>query len=669
MYATHPDGKRLSFSFDLSRLQDDLPLSVYGLLANLPENGPSSKLTSLDALPVQYKLAMSRIAGVGSHELFGEKTEMATSVCNDAFKLDHLFAQYENDAVINFQLKKKDDLDPHLSSKDTVHYVKIAGPPYFVSDYNKKRPTGLMELAVTVQLVDLIWVDETYAFVGDPYWWENQYLCHILTSLEQRSGKRATLDRVLYSLPLPHNQERSYGSMVKYRDDLKGETGLVALADIDDPGVDAMLLGPDQNKHLVRPGMGVIFECTLGALMSMQSYIDAKLDPQRKYHIDGNMMNYSLIYGSVLGFADALVDDESNEVGIVIRVHLCNETTPEWLLSKMNGSFLIQTNLEVTISSRHLIATFSIWPAALFQSSCVSLNWGSFLINDRVVVGHLQISLTGEGQGLETDGGDGESFAAPAYILGPKTLEPLLQMLAGRASLELMRIKPLQPWQCLNYIHKQNELMNLCAYACPHSHLLYLRRCFEQFCRDKAQLIKTPTKQRTFHPNIPGKVLIELLYPNCTPRTTSVLVANMAISISFHDPKSLNKMFERNMAEFDYRSEGYGVVALTGPITFKWEFCTSEDGSQSAEGKVSVTVFGWADMDRFGKGTIKGCQDPTVSATNIASKKRSLVSQESLAEDSGERQHFMMVQQKLVRANAKAWKKEGNGDEESDASL
>ena len=52
-------------------------------------------------------------------------------------------------------------------------------------------------------LRDLIWADNNLVFVGPTYVWHDQYLCDISISKDSKSGKRATLDKLLYLKPVP----------------------------------------------------------------------------------------------------------------------------------------------------------------------------------------------------------------------------------------------------------------------------------------------------------------------------------------------------------------------------------------------------------------------------------------------------------------------------------
>jgi len=129
----------------------------------------------------------------------------------DVLGLDHLFAQYKA-GVIPFQVMHRGQLDPKLIPGDHVYFEKIHGEPYFIGDFNRKKPTGQMDLAATVMLRDLLWADSEFLFVGPLYYWHDQYLSEIRTRKEPRN---ATLNRLLYDQPVPIGV--IYGDVVSYQ--------------------------------------------------------------------------------------------------------------------------------------------------------------------------------------------------------------------------------------------------------------------------------------------------------------------------------------------------------------------------------------------------------------------------------------------------------------------
>ena len=287
----------------------------------------------------------------------------------DVLKLDHLDEQYEDhQQELPFQLMHRSQLSSKLCQDDLVYFEKIHDHPYFIGDFNKARPTGEMDLAVTIMLRDLVWVDSEFFFAGPTYYWHDQYLSEIVVRNE---GRRATLERLLYKQPVP-GLEVLYGDVVSYHAGESPEVELLALSEVSRASNNARIAGPD--RLIVREGMGVVFETPLW------------MTCKRPF--------LTRIYGFVIAFQDDTRDvaDPRYPVHIKIRVHLSKENIPTWLLSetRLKGSDLLQTNLELTISEFYLAGVFSIWPPCLFQGTCVP-GPSEEHINDRIVVGHLQI--------------------------------------------------------------------------------------------------------------------------------------------------------------------------------------------------------------------------------------------------------------------------------------
>ena len=119
----------------------------------------------------------------------------------DVLSMNHLTEQYCEETTLSFQLMHRSQLDSELCTEDRVHFDSMHDSPFFIGDFNKKRPTGQMELAATVMLRDLIWAYNNIVFVSPTYYWHDQFLSTFSISKESKSGKRVTLDRLLYLKP------------------------------------------------------------------------------------------------------------------------------------------------------------------------------------------------------------------------------------------------------------------------------------------------------------------------------------------------------------------------------------------------------------------------------------------------------------------------------------
>lgn len=153
----------------------------------------------------------------------------------------------------------------------------------------------------------------------------------------------------------------------------------------------------------------------------------------------------------------------------------------------------------------------------------------------------------------------------------------------------------------------------------PAAYMRPLYHAFQKFCRDKAvKEVKKISNNRTFQPPVPGRAVMAML--RCLPRGNlqCLSLENMIFTVAVSTPSFLDSIFGREVSKFDFRSEGYGIIQLHGPIYFKWEMCTSEDGSGPLEGIMSVSVGGWTSLDRNGTGIIKECFEPQQAKKRLA---------------------------------------------------
>jgi hypothetical protein len=143
---------------------------------------------------------------------------------------------------------------------------------------------------------------------------------------------------------------------------------------------------PRNPVNVVRRGMGVVFDLPV----YLRPAVDARTS--NKEFLDR-------IFGVILSFKKSL--DDRYPVNITIGLHLAAENIPDWLLSRVEGGHLLQTNHEMTISERFMTGVFSIWPAVLYQGICVPGAEQSRSVNDLVVTGHVDIHLKSKGKGSE----------------------------------------------------------------------------------------------------------------------------------------------------------------------------------------------------------------------------------------------------------------------------
>jgi hypothetical protein len=409
-------------------------------------------------------------------------------------KFDHLLEQYPDEhAPIEFDIMHKRELDERMSNSDAVHFVAVDGAPYFIGDFNRARPTGVLELAATVILRDIIWIDEEFVMTGPKYFWNYQYLDEIRISHESRSRARATLQRILYDQPwqnicddeadlsLPDQQleeqfhRTTLGDLVHYR--CGGRyVDMQALEVASRPTDEVYIVGP--GRHVARRGMGAVFDFPIW----LRSAINSSVIPSSTPFLDR-------VYGCIIGFTKSA--DPQNSVNITIAVHLDKDNIPSWLLSRVNDAHLLQTNREMTISERFITGVFSIWPPSLYQGMCAPGHNSDVHVNDRVVIGHLDICMRdmgpdSEASRLSSSAGDADAsgrdsdsgsitsnFGYREEGGGPLRLYPhvrdmidfLVAMHDSRAIVKVSAVNPLRASCALQCLHDQDMLFNQVAFS------------------------------------------------------------------------------------------------------------------------------------------------------------------------------------------------------------
>jgi hypothetical protein len=190
------------------------------------------------------------------------------------------------------------------------------------------------------------------------------------------------------------------------------------------------------------------------------------------------------VYGCIIRFNKS--SDPRNPVNITIALHLDRENLPPWLLSRVTNAHLLQTNLEWTISESFLSGVFSIWPPSLYQGMCAPGYDSDEHVNDRVVVGHIDIqmrdmepdseeSLHGSSAGdagqSDCDSDSMSITSSFAYREGgvgkirlvrhvEKMIEKLVAMHNGRAVVQVSVVNPLRASCALACLHDQDSLFN-----------------------------------------------------------------------------------------------------------------------------------------------------------------------------------------------------------------
>jgi hypothetical protein len=504
-----PYSKRLQFVLEGIHLDSGRNLNI--VIRNDPESAPNGLLSILQHMPAVQQCSLAAFAecfgasGQACAQALGKvigdpaflKKHNIVAGPSTVLRFDHLVEQYPDESTpIEFVVMHKSELDERMSKLDSVYFVAIDGAPYFIGDFNRARPTGVLELAATVKMRDIIWLDEENVIAGPEYFWHYQYLDDIGTHNDALSKTQATLQRVLYDQPLNHfsidNADLKYnpsfhdgqlqerldrtnlGDVVKYR---RGGryVDMLALEVASRPTHEVFIVGP--GRHVARRGMGAVFDLPIW----LRSAIDT-------LKISSSASFLDRVFGCITGFKKS--SDPRNPVNITIAVHLDKENLPPYMLSRLTNAHLLQTNREMTISERFLTGVFSIWPASLYQGMCAPGQNSDLHVNDRVVIGHIKISVITSirdmGPVLEEakisrlagdleDASDSDSIASEiAYREegGPLRLYPhvremidfMVAMHERRAVVEISVVHPLRANCALECLHDQSVLFNQVAF-------------------------------------------------------------------------------------------------------------------------------------------------------------------------------------------------------------
>ena len=438
------------------------PATMITAFSQLKENETSLHALA-NVLPEYYAKPMARILGDQS---FRERHEIpASQVFNVAhwwrqytdevsfqvLSFKHLIEQYTDEIQpLQFEVMRREQLDPKLSPSDVVHFVRVDDAPYLIGDFNKTSPTGVLEPAVVVELRDLIWLDPDHAIVGPPYDWKDQYICDISVSAEAKSGSRDTLRRILYDQPVEGLAGITLGDVVDYRD--RGRPADLQI-------LKAAQVGKKPEVHLAGP-RGLVVREGMGALFRMPVEV-ANISPL-----------LTQIYGRIVGFKRT--GDLEGSLIIQIEVYLGKNNLPSWLLSRLNASQQLQTNHRLAISEQYLEGVFLYWPACLLQGTCAPcVREGQ--AHDKVVVGHLQILRgtkirpAGEADdgetGSDSELSEGASITSSSFrdldVKGSevnKMLKPLVGLFKGENRSEIRAVARLRTNCVLQFFAQQEKI-------------------------------------------------------------------------------------------------------------------------------------------------------------------------------------------------------------------
>ena len=465
--------------FVLAGIHKDSDRMLHIVVRNDPKYAPHNLLSMIQHMPAAQQCSLAAFAecyaesgptcaqAVG--KILGDpdfRTKYGIAPGSSTIlKFDHLTEQYPDpSAPIQFNVMHKDELCDRLEKSDAVHFVEIDGSPYFLGDYMNARPTGILDLAATMKMRDIVWLDVNHVLAGPEYYWE-QYLNEIRTSYESYSRTRATIQRLL------QNRPSTVGDAVHYSYEGKC-VDMQALEIASRPSHEVYIVGP--GRFVVRPGMGIVFDFPIWLRAACK--------------VPSNPEFLDQVHGVITSFSKS--SDPRNPVNITIALHLSSQNLPSHLLSRLNDSHLLQTNRQMTISEIFVTGVFSLWPANMIQGTCAP---NETSLHDRAVMGHIDIhendlgpdsehSQLGSLIGHDVDDRDSDSQSITSEYavrdargvlrqeLLPhvrKMIEPLLGIYNGRYKVEIFPIHPLPAKCALGCLRAQDDLFNPSQVAFP----------------------------------------------------------------------------------------------------------------------------------------------------------------------------------------------------------
>ncbi len=446
---------------------------------------------------------------------------------------------------------------------DRIIVTKILGPPYLQGDHLAVNPKGAVDFALSALLHDSVWIDDDLCLVSPEYPWHKLYMAERGAATIYQACLGSTV-----RFGMGHDTRTYAESGTKYK--ATASAPFRALAEVGGQNQNATLALVGRNSTFLRAGMGVIAEPPIAELL--------QLGP----------VDFEQIYGSV-------TEIDTHSGYITIRLLLNREQLPEYVLTKLAGNELLQTNLTLKVPFHWVTGSFNLWPSLLYQAECIPQVLGmnsASRFHGRVVLCDLQIHLDGDGVSSIRQG---DTMA---------TLDVFEKLKSGQLAMTLSRLKPFTPATALSYLVCMNEMRGglsppAFAYATHLGHTL------TAFARGKAEHARTAKEPLTFRPQMPGNAMMELLYRVVGPeqRNVSVRNGNMLVEVSNLD--SLRNVFGCTPARFDLRSEGQGIIEFHGPFVFKWSMYDTTDPWGPLSGSVSISVGAFTEYSRMGTEVIK----------------------------------------------------------------
>jgi hypothetical protein len=312
--------------------------------------------------------------------------------------------------------------------------------------------------------------------------------------------------------------------------------------------------------------------------------------------------NIENVYGSA-------VDIDAVSSTITIRLLVCQENLPEYVIGQLGPNELLQTNVVLTVPFDWVAGSFRVWPPQLFQADCIPQNEsceGSRFLG-RIVVADMQIHMDGE-----NSCGDGTDTEA--------SFEMFTKLAKGDFPLTLSRLKPFPAQAALAFLYHTHELEGgLSPPASAYRGIL--GHALTDFARKKAEHARSSKDPHSFRPDMPGRALMEMLYRYLAPEEREISISNGNMMVKVRNLNALGPVFAKIPKEFNFREEGLGLIEIHGPFVFKWSMYDTLDASGPLAGSVSISVGSYTEYSRMGTDVIKSskCHPDAIRASIIPS--------------------------------------------------
>ena len=293
----------------------------------------------LKELSPEFKACLLAIGGAESADLLGVEPSSYSK-----FYLD--LRHFEN-RPIKFSVQHISKLPEWTkgkirgkSSGDRIVVDSLLGPPYLQGDHKAVDPKGALDFALSAVLRDAVWVDAAIAIVSPKYRWDKLYMAERGSALVYKQVLNGTR---LFGMG---DDARTYGETnTVYK--ASASAPFRALKEISELHHNDSLAIGGPNHTLLRPGMGVV------------------IDPPLQQRAQA--ANIENVYGSA-------VDIDAVSSTITIRLLVCQENLPEYVIGQLGPNELLQTNVVLTVPFDWVAGSFRVWPPQLFQADCIPQN-------------------------------------------------------------------------------------------------------------------------------------------------------------------------------------------------------------------------------------------------------------------------------------------------------